>query len=120
MRKRILVIDDDLIYKKIIHKLFCANYELLMVENAKQAFDLINSSSSPDIIITDLNIPGKNGTEFITELSEATKPKHIPIIIVSGMDDDILRNELNEVGVYNYFLKPIDREKLKNEIQKLS
>ncbi len=65
---KILIIDDDHIVRKIVEKSLKKNgYEVICAYNGKNAVELI-SDSPPDLIITDILMPEKDGVELITEM----------------------------------------------------
>ena len=120
MKKRILIIDDDIIFRKIVHKLLCSKYELILTENDKQALGILNSDILPDLIIADVNIPGVEGLDFIKLLlNTKIKSRSIPLIVVTAMEDEKLKNDILQSGVKVYLNKPIERDLFKQEIESL-
>lgn len=119
MKNKILIIDDDVIYRNIIQKLLCSKYQLLLAGNSAEAISFIKNKIIPDLIIADLNMPGIAGIELITLIKQKLNNSTIPVIIISGMDDDCLKNELFQKGVSDYITKPIDRIILKKKIENL-
>lgn len=119
MKKKILIIDDDIIYRKIIQKLLCHQYNLMLTENSLEAINFIEKGNIPDLVIADLNLPGLAGVEFISVIKQKLNDRKVPIIVISGMDDENLRNELYQKGISEFLTKPIDRIKLKEIIDDL-
>lgn len=119
MKNKILIIDDDIIYRKIIQKILCNKYQLLLAENSIEALAYIKSKNIPDLIIADLNMPGIAGIELITLIKQKLNNSKIPVMVISGMDDDKLKNNLFQDGISDYLTKPIDRIVLKEKVDKL-
>ncbi|HAF29347.1 MAG TPA: hypothetical protein DCG75_09905 [Bacteroidales bacterium] len=119
MKNRILIIDDDIIYRKIIQKLLCSQYHLSLAENFVEAITFIETTEIPDLVIADLNMPGIAGVELVSLIKQKLNDFKIPILVISGMDDDKLRNELFQNGVSDFLTKPIDRIILKEKIAAL-
>lgn len=119
MKNKILVIDDDIIYRKIIQKLLCNEYSLILTKNSSEAFACIETENVPDLVLADLNLPDLSGVEFISLIKKKLNNNKIPIIVISGMDDENLKKELYQEGVNDYILKPIDRLILKEKIADL-
>ena len=115
MKKRILLIDDDIIYRKIIQQLLCTHYNLFFAQNSEEAISFIKEGDLPDLVIADLNMPGIEGAELI-EIIRLKLNNKIPIIVISGMDHDYLKKELFQLGISDFFLKPVDRIMLKEKI----
>ncbi|MBU8893431.1 MAG: response regulator [Bacteroidales bacterium] len=119
MKNKILIIDDDIIYRKIIQKLLCQKYNLMFAESSAEAIDLIDTKNIPDLVIADLNLPGLGGVELISILKHKLNKSKIPIIVISGMDDDEIKDQLFQKGISGFFTKPVDRITLKEKIADL-
>ena len=63
----------------------------------------------PNVITLDLLLPGKDGWQVLKELKRHPLCKHIPVIIVSIIDEKNLGFSL---GAVEYFVKPVNREDL--------
>ncbi len=114
MKQQILIIDDDLIYRKIIRKILCGIYNVILSESFEEASQYINNEL--DLIIADLNLPEIEGEELIKRIQGNIKDKEIPIMVISGMDDDELKLKLFDLGISEFLTKPIDRNVLKEKI----
>jgi len=119
MKKRILVIDDDLIYQQIIRKLLGKNYDLFITDDFNDAQNELTSGVTPDLIIADLNLPGMNGEKLIEDLCDNLKSDKQNIIVISGMEDDKLNTRLKDIGVSYILTKPVDRKLLSEKINSL-
>jgi len=119
MKKKILVIDDDLIYCEILRKILCLSYELVFTDNTHEALDLISLNNSFDLVIADINIPGVEGFGFIKLLLSKMNLMETPLIVISGMDDKYMVNRLLVIGVLKYFIKPLEHRVFKQEIDSL-
>lgn len=67
----------------------------------------------PDIVIMDINMPGCDG---IVAADQITEQLDIPIILVTGYQNETFINRSTESGVYYYLQKPIDEYDLKSAI----
>lgn len=67
------------------------------------------SANQPDLIFIDYLMPRINGIEFIRGLSALAKAEHVPIVMVTGMEDrEMLINAL-EAGATDFLRKPVDQ-----------
>ncbi len=70
-------------------------YHLHAVSDSDQAFALLRNSDSfagvprPDVILLDLNLPGKNGLEVLEEIKADEELKNIPIIVLTSSERDL-------------------------------
>lgn len=95
--------------------------EALQVVTMKDGDELIaflnNASSSPDIILLDLNMPKKNGYEILQQLKESELAEDIPVVIFSTSDDEKSINTTQRLGASLYIPKPLSYKALKTVIK---
>lgn len=85
-----------------------------MAANASQALDIV-ASETPDLIITNLNMPGRNGMELIKDLG-ATHPE-IPIIVFSAHDELMYAERALRAGARGYVMKDKPAERIVEAIR---
>jgi PAS domain S-box-containing protein len=73
--------------------------------------------SSPDIIITDINMPKQNGIEMITKIRETNSS--IPILILSAHNETSYFIESIKLNVNGYIFKPVDIDQIVSELDKI-
>lgn len=83
-------------------------------ENGDQLCEMIETLS-PDIVITDMKMPGLSGGELIKSISE--RHNEIKIIIISGFQDIEYFKQAISSKVVEYLLKPISEENLNNALR---
>lgn len=110
---RLLIVDDEpLILQgliKVIRKVAPGGTEIREAHNAVEGLEVMKHYM-PDITITDVNMPEKNGFELIEEAREQELCNRF--IILTGYDEfEYVRTALR-VGVIDYILKPIDQEEI--------
>ena len=72
----------------------------------------------PDIVITDLEMPGKNGMEMIEEIRKIDPAQ--PVIVSTAYSDSAFLLKAIELQIDHYLLKPIDLERLEKKIEKIA
>lgn len=79
-----------------------------MVANGNELFDWLdrNPADLPDLILSDLNMPGKNGYDIIQHLRAHDSYKRIPIVITSTSSAQIAVDKCFELGADDYLPKP--------------
>ncbi|MEO6730621.1 MAG: response regulator [Ferruginibacter sp.] len=63
-------------------------------------------SSLPELILSDLNMPGKNGYDIIREVTTNAQLAHIPVIIASTSSTKTIRDKCIALGASQYVVKP--------------
>ena len=117
MGKKILVAEDNPDMRKVLSmRLEISNYSVIMAEEGESALEKAKKES-PDLIILDLMIPNISGFEVCRMLKFDDKYKHIPIFVLSALDQKNDREKALENGADGYFVKPFDLEILVNKIK---
>ncbi|MDD2999087.1 MAG: response regulator [Erysipelotrichia bacterium] len=119
MAKTILVAEDSLMLRKVAcFPLEKQGYKVLEANNGIEAIEAM-SKNEVDIIITDLNMPGMDGFELISQVKENEKFKHIPIIILTteGKKDMVMKGLT--LGANAFLQKPIKPDVMLKEVERL-
>ena len=114
MPKKILIIEDDpSLIKALIDRLKVAGYEAVSAPDGKSGVEQA-IEQLPDLIITDVIMPGFPGSHVVRELQADDRTKNIPVIVMSGiLGRDDARRGLNINGkLYPALSKPFDAETL--------
>lgn len=84
----ILVVDDDPDLRELLrHELARGGYEVAMAADAPAAHELIHARR-PDLIVSDISMPGASGIELIAALREDAALAKIPVIYLTGLEED--------------------------------
>jgi len=107
--KVLLVEDEENIAKLLKSAIGNKFYSFSLALNAKEGLEKF-MQISPDIVITDINMPFMNGLEMANELKKIDP--NIPIIVLSAFSNREKLLEAIDVGVVKYFLKPYDPDEI--------
>lgn len=112
---RTIIIDDERLAREELKSLLKDYHEIEIIDEAKNGEEGIQKikEHKPDLIFLDINMPGLNGFEMIKHLEEIPR-----VIFVTAYDEYALK--AFEVSALDYILKPVDPERLKEGIQKLT
>lgn len=102
----ILLVDDEpqqLHYLSMI--LENAGYHVIKAESAGVALKIIQTAS-PDLILSDLNMPGIDGIEFCKEVYSLDSCLGIPFMIISAIHDNFFKAQASDAGAVDYIFKP--------------
>lgn len=122
LNKKILVIDDEPDVVTYLTAFFEDNgFDVISAPNGKAGFEKAKAEK-PDLITLDITMPEESGVRCYRELLDEQSTKNIPIIIVTGVTVEFKRfiESRKQVKAPDaYFEKPIDREKLLEEVRRL-
>jgi signal transduction histidine kinase/DNA-binding response OmpR family regulator/ligand-binding sensor domain-containing protein len=111
-RKRILLVDDNKELRVFLRQLFEKNYYIYEAEDGQSAFELA-TGYIPDLIISDVMMPGMNGIELCKAIKDRFETSHIPFIILSAKDALDSKLAGMESGADYYFAKPLSVDLLR-------
>ena len=116
--KTVLCVDDSsTILLSVGGILSKAGYGFEKALSADEALGKLKSSLKPDLIITDLNMPGKNGIEFIKEVRQLSDFRFVPILFLTTESQQEKRNEAKAAGASGWLVKPVNGDELLNTIK---
>ncbi len=118
-KETVLVADDDPIILNFLHSLLKdKGYQVITAEDGERALEMA-LIYHPDIIVTDIVMPYRDGFDLIKVLRKEPKLKETPIVVLSMKDkeDDIVKGL--EEGADDYVIKPFNALELVTRIKKL-
>ena len=111
---RVLLIDDDAEVRRIVHLALTKDgYDVVEATDGAEAIEAIRTGDNPlltDVIICDVRMPQVNGIEAVAFFREQFPS--VPIIVLTGYPDTNLATSFLKLGVMEYLVKPIEKEKL--------
>lgn len=110
--KRVLLVDDEPGLREAVQAyLEDSAFEVTVAANAQQAFELI-ATAQPDLVISDIMMPGMDGYEFLAQLRQLDAYAHLPVVFLTakGMTADRIQGYRS--GVDAYLPKPFDPDEL--------
>lgn len=108
MKKKILVIDDDLNVRDYLVSLFEDNgYAVCVAGDVKEGLQK-TKANIPDLITLDIEMPGEWGPRFYHKLANDPDLSHIPVIVISGLTG----HQCAVVKAVASVSKPFDRDHL--------
>src|SRR5258708_35633872 len=108
MTARVLVVDDIHSNVKLLEAKLSAEYfEVVSAFNGLECLAKIDESM-PDIVLLDVMMPGMDGFEVCRRLKGNTKTAHIPVVMVTALDQPSDRVAGLEAGADDFLTKPVD------------
>jgi DNA-binding response OmpR family regulator len=105
---RILVVEDNHEVRRMVTaslKTLGDELEVLDMPSAEEAL-FIGTSQSLDLVVLDIRLPGMSGLDMVTKLRK--RRPETKIILVTGVEDENIRQQVTEADVDAYFFKPIE------------
>jgi len=108
MTARILVVDDVPANVKLLEAKLTAEYfEVITAENGRTAIELAGSAE-PDVILLDVMMPEMDGFEACRQLKANANTAHIPVVMVTALDQPSDRVEGLRAGADDFLTKPVN------------
>lgn len=106
-KKTIMVVDDDSEVAYYLEMLLGSDYQVVRRFNAESALEAI-TENAPDLILSDVVMPGKDGYWLCREIKESLQLCHIPVILVTAKTTIENQVEGLNVGADAYVIKPFE------------
>ena len=110
-RSRILLADDNADMREYVKQLLLKRYDVQTVADGNAALAAIRNGA-PDLVLTDVMMPGMDGFELLRELRSDPNTGEIPIILISARAGEESRIEGIEAGADDYLIKPFSAREL--------
>lgn len=115
----ILVVDDDYLNRELLQAhMENAHFDVILANSGTKAIELA-TAKQPDIILMDVNMPGVNGYAACHELKQSPTTRHIPVLLMTAMDDDENMAMATESGADGFVPKPFDIPLMLEKINQL-
>jgi DNA-binding response OmpR family regulator len=119
MKKQILAIDDSKAIRFLLQTILSKDYQVITMPDGCSAMYWLSKKNLPDLIIADPQLPDMGNWELIEQLSSSGIYGGIPLLVLSGLDNEETQVKSLEFGVSKYFLKPFNPVDLLSSINNL-
>lgn len=117
--KVVLVVDDSLTMRKVLSRVLeREDYEVITANDGVDAIQVLQDVT-PDIILTDIEMPRMDGFEFSRYVRDNPATKNIPLVVISSRTADKHRAVATEIGVNAFLGKPVQDEELVQQVKAL-
>ncbi len=120
MNKTILLVDDDPFQLRIYEKLLQNNgYSCRIALSVDAAEEILNNNEVPDLIISDYEMPDKNGFEFRKRLLKHDLLKNVPFLFLTSVNDEHFIQQGLDLKAIDYMAKDIPPARILSKINNL-
>ena len=120
MNKTILLVDDDPFQLRLYEKLLQNNgYSCKVALSVDAAEDILKNNEVPDLIISDYEMPDKNGFEFRKRLLQHDLLKNVPFLFLTSVNDEHFIQQGLDLKAIDYMAKNIPPARILSKINNL-
>lgn len=120
MSLRVLAVDDSLTMREMLRAaLTGAGFQVTLAEDGLDALDRL-AEASPDLIVTDLNMPRMDGFGFIEAVRGGDTAARVPILILTTETGAKLKERARAIGATGWIGKPFDEVSLVATINRVA
>jgi type IV pilus assembly protein PilB len=105
----VLLADDDVMLRHLATTILeSGGYRVRQAKDGIEALSIIDGGEDVALLITDLRMPGMDGDEVVRRLRSRVQTSMLPVIVLTGADEEDSEVRLMEAGADDYIRKPID------------
>lgn len=118
-KSKILIIDDSKPILCLLEAILGKYFKVFTANDGLSAMKWLSEGNKPHLIISDLQMPNINGWEIIEHISSSSYLGDIPVLVLSGSDEERIEEKCAELGAAGYLPKPFDPNQLLEKIHSL-
>ena len=116
--RSVLIIEDEQATREMYVKLLAhAGFDVVTARTGTEGFTRA-CETTPDLIVTDLELPTIDGWEVVRRLKADSRTRGIPVVVVTGWSTPTLRDVAAKLGCASVLLKPCPPEELIAELER--
>jgi two-component system cell cycle response regulator len=109
-RPRVLLVDDSRVIRRVISKTLADQFELIETEDGEQGWEALIADPEIEAVLTDVEMPRLDGHGLLARIRSADLEsiREVPVIVITGADDEPARQRAYAHGATDFIIKPID------------
>lgn len=109
-KPRVLIVDDSRVIRRAIVKILNKEFNLTETENGEAGWQALLADPSIQVIVSDVEMPQLDGYALICRIraSDDERVRAVPVIVITGAQDEITRERAFACGATDFITKPID------------
>jgi CheY-like chemotaxis protein len=118
MPKKILVVDDNLDTRELTHlHLTTEGFTVVVASDGREGLYLAGAEQ-PDLIITDISMPGLDGVEMVKQVRQQSELKNVPILVLTAMGKEEMEQAIR-AGANRALNKPVLLDALADDVREM-
>src|SRR5262245_46318639 len=106
---KILIVDDEPINLQVVRKhLMLGGYERFVLSTDSSEVLALLERENPDLLLLDIMMPGVSGLQVLQAARASARYAHLPVLILTAVDDREIKTEALNLGATDFLAKPID------------
>ncbi|MEQ9110958.1 MAG: SpoIIE family protein phosphatase [Rhodospirillaceae bacterium] len=118
-RPKVMIVEDEISHRVLIRTVLEDHYQVSSFTNAEAALAAV-SELNPDLILSDLSLPGVDGLSFRRELMRDEELDAISFVFLTGVEDQHIESEAGALGIDDFLNKPINLLRLKTVVDRIT
>ena len=120
MSQTVLIVDDSVTMRDMVaFTLTGAGFQVVQAGDGNEAVGKLANGSKPDLVVTDLNMPGMDGISLIREIRKMPTLKFTPILMLTTESSDDKKAEGRAAGATGWIVKPFNPEQFLKVLKKV-
>jgi len=113
-KKRIMFVDDERFFLDSMRRILKNQNHIWQIDYLERGIEALQEATriDYDVIVTDINMPGMNGFELLTELRKSDRTRDVPVIVLTGNGETDLKRRALELDATDLLTKPVHPEDL--------
>lgn len=118
MTTLVLVVDDEPAMLKVSElTLTQAGYNVLTLDDPREALEEIREGLRPDVIVSDVSMPNMDGFQFYERVREVPELRAVPFLFLTALEDRASMRRGMTLGADDYLTKPVKKEELLEAVE---
>lgn len=119
IKNTILIVDDELISRILLRKVFEEKYNVIEACNGKEALDMMRAYGDISVVILDIFMHEMNGYQVLGEMRKDAELKRIPVVVLTSLDDEDDQIRALELGAADFIEKPFNSRMIQLRIRNI-
>ncbi len=113
-KPRVLIVDDSRMMRVSLGRILKKEFEIIEAGDGEQGWEALVANDSIEVVITDADMPVLNGYQLISRIRQSNEARihDIPVVMITGAEEDHIREKALNTGATDFIVKPPDKTQL--------